>query len=270
MDQAEYQYVPAGPVLADRIEAVWHLRHGGDAEPQFIAPDGACEIILHRATPPLEMREGNWVRQDVAFLYGPLDRVLTLQQTGAMDVLGIRLRPWALGALGRQPTRWRNQAVPLAEVMDRGTADALLVHARQSLHPAAFLTSAAPLLDALFPHSEALAAGRELVEVLESGAETTTAGLARRFGVAERTISRRFERACGLTARDMVRIVRFHHAREGIKRGLDLAEIADLAGYADQAHMTREFRHFAGITPVPARQPAAYDALYTQRSTDEM
>ncbi|MDF1767832.1 AraC family transcriptional regulator [Maricaulis sp.] len=82
--------------------------------------------------------------------------------------------------------------------------------------------------------------------------------------------ARRFERACGLTARDMVRIVRFYQARNAIKRGIDLVEVADMAGYADQAHMTREFRHFAGITPVPARKPAAYDVFYAQRSGNEM
>lgn len=270
MGQADYQYEPSGAGLDDRIEAVWHLRHGGDDAPQFIAPDGSCEIILHRATPPLELREGNWIRQDEAFLYGPLDRVLKLQQTGPMDVMGIRLRPWALGALGARPTHWRNRPVPLAGIVGSGPAGELLAHARKAGDPRAFRASADALLDRLLPRNDTLAAGRALVESLESGAEITTAGLARRFAVTERTISRRFERACGLTARDMVRIVRFHHARDAIKRGVDLVEVADMAGYADQAHMTREFRHFAGITPVPARHPAAYDALYTQRSTDEM
>jgi len=68
----------------------------------------------------------------------------------------------------------------------------------------------------------------------------------------------------------MVRIVRFYQARNAIKRGIDLVEVADMAGYADQAHRTREVRHFAGITPVPARKPAAYDVFYAQRSGNEM
>ncbi len=270
MSRADYQYAPADTVLADRVEAVWHLRHDGDDAPQFIAPDGACEIILHRAMPPLEMRDGDWIRQDEAFLYGPLDRVLKLRQTGAMDVMGIRLRPWALGVLGPRPTEWRNCAVPLAEIVGPGPAGDLLAHARRADNPVSFRESAAALLERLLPQTETMEAGRELVEVLQNGTETMTRGLARRFGVTERTISRRFERACGLTARDMVRIVRFHKARDAIKRGMDLAAVADMTGYSDQAHMTREFRHFAGITPVPARQPAAYDALYSQRSPDGM
>ena len=75
MDEVEYHVEPVTGGMADLVSEVWHLRHGGDESPQMIAPDGCCEIILHRGTPPLERAGDGWERQSDAFLYGPLNRV---------------------------------------------------------------------------------------------------------------------------------------------------------------------------------------------------
>ncbi|RKQ96597.1 helix-turn-helix domain-containing protein [Maricaulis maris] len=262
MSEAMYKFRPAGEGLADRIDGVWHLSRDGDDTPRMIAPDGACEIILHRSEPPLERDGDGWTRQPAAFLYGPLNRVLVLRQSGPMDVVGIRLHPWAVGALGARPSAWRNRAVPLAEILGVEPSRHLLEFARTASSPVGFLDLAGNELDCVLQPPLVQTCVRRLVEALQGGEVTGLAGLAAMAGTSERTVGRRFERACGLTAGNMIRIFRFHRARNAIKAGLALTEVAADAGYADQAHMTRDFRRFAGITPVPARNPAPFDVFY--------
>lgn len=262
MGEVEYRTETVTGELADFVSEVWQLRHGGDDTPQMIAPDGCCEIILHRGAPPFEQSAGGWVRQPEAFLYGPLNRALALRLSGPMDVLGIRLHPWAVGGLGRDPSAWRNRAVPLDMITGPEPSARLLTTARRTDGPGEFLTIASPLLLDCFRAYELPDGVVDLVSSLREAEAGSIRLLATRSGLGERTVRRRFERACGLSAGDLAGIFRFLRARGAIKAGAALSEVADLAGYADQAHMTRDFRRFAGITPVPARKSAAFDVLY--------
>jgi hypothetical protein len=64
-----------------------------------------------------------------------------------------------------------------------------------------------------------------------------------------RQLQRRVVRATGLT-RDAIRqIERAERAVASIERGRPLSETARLCGYADQAHLTRSLKRFAGQTP---------------------
>lgn len=53
----------------------------------------------------------------------------------------------------------------------------------------------------------------------------------------------------GLTPSQLARVARFEHARELLRSGIGLAEVAARAGYADQPHLTREWRTISGMTP---------------------
>ena len=53
---------------------------------------------------------------------------------------------------------------------------------------------------------------------------------------------------CGLTPRDVRRLARFERARADLGRA-PLAEVAHRCGYADQAHLTREWGALAGCSP---------------------
>ncbi len=262
MSETGYQFVPAPTGLDAVVEGIWRLRQPAGSAPERIAPDGRCEILLHRAGPPIEHRSGSRTRQPEAFLYGPLGSALTLEQDGPMDVIGIRLQPWAPGGLGETPSLWRDQALSLDGVIGRPAARNLQQAAHTHPDPAAFLAAMADDIISLF---RPLAAARTVQSVWPVLAAEGCGldVLAERTGLSARTVSRHFERACGLTAGEMIRICRFQLARAAIKRGEDsLADIAAQAGYSDQAHMTREFRRFAGETPHPVRQPASFDVFY--------
>jgi AraC-like DNA-binding protein len=67
-----------------------------------------------------------------------------------------------------------------------------------------------------------------------------------------RTIHRQFAAACGYGPKYLQRIMRVQAAlrvANGNPRVMGLTGIANTAGFADQAHMTREFRSLTGFTP---------------------
>lgn len=75
--------------------------------------------------------------------------------------------------------------------------------------------------------------------------------IAKTLECSRKHLAIRFQAELGLAPKSIARIVRFHHtlsiARSRAKP--DWADIAAACGYADQAHMAREFTEFAGATP---------------------
>ena len=66
---------------------------------------------------------------------------------------------------------------------------------------------------------------------------------------SERTAQRRTRRSTGLTRRAIGQIERALRAVELVRQGAPLRDVAQGAGYADQAHLTRALKRFVGMTP---------------------
>jgi AraC-like DNA-binding protein len=73
--------------------------------------------------------------------------------------------------------------------------------------------------------------------------------VARRVGWSRRHLATRFTAEYGVGPKQAARLIRFTHARSLAGSGLALADTAHLAGYADQAHLSREWRALGGQTP---------------------
>lgn len=75
--------------------------------------------------------------------------------------------------------------------------------------------------------------------------------LSERLGWTPRRLIEGFRQEIGLPPKQMARIVRFSRAVNMLSpdEAPALAEIAATCGYYDQAHLSREFREFAGSTP---------------------
>jgi AraC-like DNA-binding protein len=82
--------------------------------------------------------------------------------------------------------------------------------------------------------------------------------LSERIGCSPRHLIAGFREQVGVPPKTAARILRFDRAARLVRgsRQESLARIAAECGYHDQAHMTREFRALAGITPAAYRAAA--------------
>lgn len=87
----------------------------------------------------------------------------------------------------------------------------------------------------------------EIMASLAAGRDTRSA--AELAGTSLRTFQRTTTLLTGKGPGFWIRLGRVRRAAALAARGRALAEIATDVGFSDQAHMTREFRHWFGVTP---------------------
>jgi AraC-like DNA-binding protein len=88
-----------------------------------------------------------------------------------------------------------------------------------------------------------------------SGTPSVMRHLTQHLGFSERTIRRQCSEAFGFGPKAVDRILRFQRFLALVRRApsADIAGLAASTGYSDQAHLTREARRLAGVTPTTAR-----------------
>lgn len=105
-------------------------------------------------------------------------------------------------------------------------------------------------------------------------------GLAEEVGWSRKRLWSRFRAQLGITPKRAARLVRFDRAAYLLAAGHPAAGVAAESGYADQSHLHREVRTFAGLTPAgvaaapwlaiddiawPASWPTRFPALNGER-----
>ena len=194
-----------------------------------------------------------------SILGGLHTRPALIAHPGRQEGLQLALGPLAARALlGVPAAELVAVDVGLDEVLGaRGTAE-LLDRVRSAADwPARFAAAEDVLLRSLRP------AARPAAEIAEawrltcaSGGRLRVAELARRVGWSERHLTARFRAETGLAPKEAARVVRFDRARRALARRVgaggapDLARLAAATGYADQSHLTRDWRAFAGLSPL--------------------
>lgn len=91
---------------------------------------------------------------------------------------------------------------------------------------------------------------RALLSIVRSRGDVTMADVAAEAGLGLRQLQRRFVAATGLTLREWARIRRLRESI-ALRMGNDAgwSAIAAESGYADHAHLAREFRAMVGLAP---------------------
>jgi len=94
-----------------------------------------------------------------------------------------------------------------------------------------------------------------VARILATPAEARVASLARDVGLGERQLERSFVERVGLGPKALARVVRLQSLVARLARGAaprdrtPWAALASDLGYADQAHLAREVKRLAGVTP---------------------
>ncbi len=201
------------------VACTWTHRVGGSDTTHRVVPDGHADLIFF---------ESGEIR--VAGMHDCVDEPLLTAGTVAH---GVRLRPEAVSTAFRLDARdLRNRSVDVQAL---------------EVPSVAALTWEVTEIDSWIATFEVDPAVAAATRSLRSGAPVRA--IARQVGLSERQLQRRFNSAVGLGPKTYQRIARFQRFLETERSGTNLAERAHRAGYADQAHLTREARQFAGTTP---------------------
>jgi AraC-like DNA-binding protein len=93
--------------------------------------------------------------------------------------------------------------------------------------------------------------GRAWERLVATGGAVPIGRLAKEVGWSHRHLIARFRQQVGLGPKTAARVVRFDGVLRRLdeRRPLDWGQVAAEAGYADQAHLIRDFRQFTGTTP---------------------
>jgi len=85
--------------------------------------------------------------------------------------------------------------------------------------------------------------------IVGSGGRVRVNDVAREVGWSRRHLTCMLRAEVGLGAKDLARMARFQRARAMVAARVPLADVAFRCGYADQSHLSTEWRGFAGCTP---------------------
>jgi AraC-like DNA-binding protein len=191
-----------------------------------------------------------WIRGAGVLIAGPQSRFTERSDTSPLVAVGVRFHPGAAPGLLRLPAAdFVDGHVPLEAVVPRlaGRLEDALEAARTP--DQAFAAFNRELLRHLDDLAELDAAVAEATWMLNDP-RASVADVSASVFLSERQLRRRFSERIGYGPKTLQRVLRFQRFKALAEQPeTDLARAAATAGYSDQAHLTRETRELAGMTP---------------------
>ena len=231
---------PAG--LRHAVACLWLRVVPVAGPPTRVLPDGCVDLV--------------WRAGDEPWIAGPdTGPTMTSSPPGTV-IAGVRFLPGAGGpALSIPLSEVRDAQLPLGELWPEAAERLTAVETpREAIVRLTGL--AARLARSGSPDPAVRAAARRL-----SDPQARLEALADDLGLSDRQLRRRCHTAVGYGPKTLQRVLRFRGflARaDAAGADADLARLALDAGYADQAHLTRECTRLAGLPPAAlARARAA-------------
>ena len=234
-----YREFPPANDLRPFVACTWVrlVRQSRGKAADAILPDGCADIMAYNNQPPR--------------VAGPDAVTRRVKLRDGLVITGIRLRPGACRAiLGCPAERLVNGSMLLSDI----AAGATELHRRLLLSDNLFTRLALLESWVRFALERATANDRAVIaacRVLGANPKIEIGDVARRLGWNARMIHRQFIAACGYSPKHFQRIMRIQGALRAAHSTpvAGLGDLAAAAGYADQAHMTRDFRDITGFTP---------------------
>jgi len=228
------------PALAPFVDRLW-VRSGTpdtDAGPERILPDGCIDLLV-------DVTRG-WN----AAVVGTMTRATLFEPSEPTRIVAVRFRPG-----GARP--FLNVAAhEITDLIVEGRDLGLCWLAPPPATGETRLVAAVRALERmLLDRLPAIAAPDPVimraVAALFAPAPPSIATLARELGWSRQHLGRALRFHVGLSPVQLARVARLQRAVDLLQRGqtTSLAEAALRLGYFDQAHMTRDIRELAGVTP---------------------
>jgi len=249
---AYQQFSPPIP-LHPWVKCSWRIERTF-AEPvltQEILPDSYLEVVFCLGDSyHLELADGVTVLAPPCYVLPLLAHPVHVRATAGatVHILAARCYPWAAaGLLGLSFANPRPLLTPLIGA-DWEDLTATLHAQVQAGHYAAAAAELFAFLAHRLPAPPHQPDVRELAHLRQraAGASVGAGGSA-----ARRHLERLCRRYAGTSPKQLLRLVRFEQVRDYLYAhpATSLAAVAYDFGFADQAHLTHEFRRFARLTP---------------------
>jgi AraC-like DNA-binding protein len=224
-----YIELPVSPRLANRLVCTWVDPARPERHP--VLPDACIDLV--------------WDGSEVA-IAGPDTRAWRVE--GDATYVGIRFRPGAApGFLGVAASELVNRTTPLGEFWGRSAADELAERlADAGAQAPAVLEAVVAARSVKAPSADPLV---DWLLVQLRRPDAVIEHIADDLDISPRSLHRRTTAALGYGPKTLQRILRFRRALRLVRGRVGLAETAYRTGYADQAHLTNEFRRLVGASP---------------------
>jgi AraC-like DNA-binding protein len=233
------------PALARYVDRFWARSNGPSADggPLLILPDGCIDLIV-------DLSDG-WN----PFVVGAMTRATAFEPEPQTRLIGARFRPGGaipfLKVAAHEITdhvvdsadvglRW---VAPIPTARHLPIADAVRVLERLLLERLAATTPPNPVV-------------AHVVATLFGSTAPSVETLAREIGWSRQHLRRVVRHHVGFGPMTLARVARLQRAADLLQRsgGKRLSMAALSSGYFDQAHMNRDFRELAGVTPLHAAE----------------
>ncbi|MFT4228481.1 helix-turn-helix domain-containing protein [Micropruina sp.] len=241
-----FQRVAPPTELADLIRWFWIPRWDlppGPSSRQHVLPFPASNLVV----------EPNGVT-----LQGPTTRASYRDLRGRGWAVGALLRPAAVGSLCDEPSSIRDRTITI----DAPELHAAVVTAMQgadetdaAAHAAAAFASWAEAR--VTPADEGGLLANTIEDLIASDSQIVRIDqIAKLINISARHVQRVTHRYVGVPPLAVIRRYRLQEAAERIRedRSLTIGQVAADVGYADHAHLTRDFRQVLGLAPVDYRR----------------
>jgi AraC-like DNA-binding protein len=248
-----YRELLPHPALRSVVDRYWVRAAGAERAPAGgrpataavaarILPDGCIDILVD-------------VASGEARVVGAMTRAVLYAGGASASIAAVRFKPGCAAAFLRVPAHeLTDRVVTAAELGLRW----LTAPPSEPGEPSGALAALERLLlDRLGVLSLELG-GRHAARRLFAARAPNIEQLASELGRSRQQLARIFRRELGVSPKELGRIARLQRAVDRLQGqpALALAAAAIELGYYDQAHMARDFRELAGITPSQARRSA--------------
>jgi AraC-like DNA-binding protein len=248
---------PAGEQVQRWVENHWSVCWDLPADRHHVSqvlPHPTCSLTVELAEHP---RPGLPAGETLV-VTGVATRRFDVELRGAGRVLGVRFRPGGLAALtGRDASAWTDRTVPARDVLPphlcAELADPQLAAAPREWTAAAEAAIASIGRDREDPRYDELIG--VITDMLADRSLVTVQDVARRHGIAPRSLQRLFRHYVGVGPKWVLARYRIHDIVSELDEGYSgtITDLAHRYGWYDQAHLTRDFTSLIGTTPTEYR-----------------
>lgn len=232
---------PRSALLRGLVDTIWYCEAAEAPAAELLMPTGRAQIVIGIA----DSAPG-------ALIQGPMSAAAEIDTAMQRRAVGVAFSPGGLAPFVGGPVgeladvrvelgaEWgRRGSSVVSDLGELGDAAAISTRIEEELVGRIAHGDAAEVDPVVVEAAHRLRGGDGVGEVASA------------LGVDRRVLASRFRSVVGLGMKRYSRVCRFERALRETRRPAapSLADIAARAGFADQAHMTREFTALSGLTP---------------------